>query len=237
MSTLLTPRQGSTPAPPAPGHPAGTVCEQRIVIRGLSWDLYDRLSDAIGEGQHVHLAFDGEDLEIMTTGYLHEEFKELLGRLVNAGTVELDIPCNGGGQTTWKRSDVARGVEADLCDHFQLAKLMAVAAAIAGRYRDIADYPNPDLAIEIDLSESQVDRPGSYEALRVPEIWRFDGGSLLIEQLGADGKYAAAASSQFLPIRADEITRWLTEEDATNKTAWERRLRAWIRVELAPRKG
>ena len=42
--------------------------EQRIVIRDLTWDLYDKLSDAIDERQHVRLTYDGRDLEIMTTG-------------------------------------------------------------------------------------------------------------------------------------------------------------------------
>ena len=58
---------------------------------------------------------------------------------------------------------------------------------------------------------------------------------MVIEQLGPDGLYVAAESSRFLPIKAGEITRWLVEEDATDKLAWERRLRAWIRSELAPR--
>ena len=40
---------------------------------------------------------------------------------------------------------------------------------------DIADYPNPDLAIEIDISPPEVDREGIYKSLKVAEIWRFDG--------------------------------------------------------------
>ncbi len=237
MSTLVT-RPRVSPALPASSGPSSVVLgEQRITIRGLSWDLYDRLSDAIGEGQHVHLAYDGKDLEIMTTGYVHEDFKELLGRLVNAVTVELDIPCRGGGQTTWKRTEVARGLEADLCYYFEPGKLAVVAAAVARKSKDIADYPNPDLGIEIDLSPSQVDRPGIYRALQVAEVWRFDGESMVIEQLGPEGKYVVAELSRFLPIRAQEVAHSVTGEDATDTTAWERRLRAWIRTELMPRKA
>jgi len=85
------------------------------MIRGLSWDLYERLSDAIGEGQHVRLAFDGSNLEIMTTGPLHEEVKDLPARLVNTVTIELDIPCKGAGETTWKRPELTRRLAADQC--------------------------------------------------------------------------------------------------------------------------
>ncbi len=42
--------------------------EQRIAIRGLSWELYDALSNAIDARQHVYLAYDGKDLEVMVKG-------------------------------------------------------------------------------------------------------------------------------------------------------------------------
>ena len=100
---------------------------------------------------------------------------------------------------------------------------------------NIDDYPDPDLAVEIDISRSQVDRPGIYAALRVPEVWRFDGETVLIEQLQPDGSYVEVETSRFVPIRADEIVSWVNAEDAGNRNAWERRLRAWIRDVLAPR--
>jgi len=201
----------------------------------LSWDLYDRLSDAIGERQHVYLAYDGKDLEIMTKGPVHEDYRGLFGRLINALTYELAIPSSDLGETTWKRSELARGLEADQCYYFQTEKLATHAAARARKSNNVADYPNPDMAIEIDISPSQVDRPEIYAALQVTEVWRFDGESLTIEQLGPDGKYVTSESSRFLPIRPEEVVRWLVEEDATDKLAWERRLRDWIRAELAPR--
>jgi hypothetical protein len=33
-------------------------------MRGVSWNLYDRLTDAIGERSSVRIAFDGKDVEI-----------------------------------------------------------------------------------------------------------------------------------------------------------------------------
>ena len=94
---------------------------------------------------------------------------------------------------------------------------------------DIADYPNPDLAIEIDISPPEVDREGIYESLQVAEIWRFDGDEVTIEQLGEDGTYVRAEMSRFLPVKAVEIRRWIVEEDSNDQTAWCLRLRAWLR--------
>ncbi len=205
------------------------------MIRGLDWELYDRLSDAIGERQHVYLAYDGKDLEIMTKGREHEGFRDLFGWFVKVVTFEWRIPCRGLGETTWKRPEIARGLEADLCYYFDPEKRAADARSLARKSNSIADYPNPDLAIEIDISPSQIDRPGIYAALRVAELWRFDGESLVIEQLGPDGKYVPSGKSEFLPLRAEEVVRWVVEEDSSDEIAWEIRLREWARGEQAAR--
>ncbi len=87
---------------------------------------------------------------------------------------------------------------------------------------DIADYPNPDLAVEIDISPPEVDREDIYKRLQVAEIWRFDGEDVTIEQLREDGTYAVAEMSRFLPVKAVEIRRWIVEEDSSDQPAWSR---------------
>jgi Uma2 family endonuclease len=98
--------------------------------------------------------------------------------------------------------------------------------------------PNPDLAIEVDISPPQIDRPGIYAALRIAEVWRFDGEreQVIIERLGDDGTYRPVDESAFLPLHAEEIRRWVVDEDSHDESAWARRLRAWARAELAPRR-
>jgi Uma2 family endonuclease len=201
----------------------------------VSWDLYDRLSDAIDEHQHVYLAYDGKDLEILTKGRKHENFRELMGQLVNAIRDDLHIPCRGVGETTWKRPEIERGLEGDLTSYFQAEKLRQDVESLKRGSNDIADYPNPDLAIEVDLSAPEVDRPGIYAALQVGELWRFDGESMWFEQLGPDGKYVPIDESRFLPIRPEEVVHWVVEEDTVDLAAWRARLREWILAELAPR--
>ena len=224
MSTLATTRPAAAPGRLSSGLIPG---DQRIVIRGVDRDLYNRLDAAIGEGQHIRLAYDGKDLELMTTGYVHERFKELFGSLMRALMLGLGVDFETAGQATWKSEDADRGLEADLSYYFDAEK-MRVARELASRGRnDPTDYPHPDLAIEIDVSAPQVDRPGIYAALRVVEIWRFNGETAVIEHLRPDGSYAPAAASRFLPIGPAEIRRWLVEEDSSNRLAWERRLNQW----------
>ena len=102
---------------------------------------------------------------------------------------------------------------------------------------DVAGYPNPDLAIEVDISRPQVDRPSIYAALQVPEIWTFDGEVVSIAQLSGPpagvGQYVDTGRSRWLPVTAADVTRWVAEYDLDNPDAWEDRLRAW--AELLPR--
>jgi Uma2 family endonuclease len=209
--------------------PAVYSGDQRIVVRGVGWYVYDCLSEAIDEGQHVRLAYDGEDLEILTTGYPHQRVKEMLGKVVATVSRVLEIPRKSAGETTWKRPKIKRGLQADECYYFDPEKFAVVDAAFTRKSKDIADYPDPDLAIEIDLSGPQIDRPEIYAKLKVAEIWRFDGESPVIDQLQVDGSYLPAKSSRFLPIRPEDLTRWLIDEPYDDEIAWERRLDQWAK--------
>jgi len=227
--SAITSRPRSQTAPSSPGGAGPVLGDQRIVIRGVGRHVYECLSDAIGEGQHIRLAYDGRDLELMTTGHIHERYKELLGQIVSAVTLALDIDRENVGETTWDTAESERGLQADLSYYFDAEKLRVARDAFARKSNDPADFPNPDLAIEIDLSPPKVDRPSIYAALGVVEVWQFDGEVLVIEHLQADGSYASAESSRFLPIRAEDVRRWLVVEDSTRRLAWERRLGEWAR--------
>jgi len=216
------------PANPAPS-PAFVPIEGgdlRTVFRGVDWHTYNQLSEATGEGQHVRLIYDGKDLEIMVTGNLHEYYKELLGTIVRAVAMGWDLDYVGCGQTTWKT--VIRGLEADLSYYFDPEKVRMAKEALARKSMDPADYPRPDLAIEIDMSPPQVDRPAIYTDLGVAEVWRLvRGRELIILQLQADGSYASIEESRFLHIRGEDVLRWLNEAATEREAAWNRRLNQW----------
>jgi len=222
---------------PKPTAPIATEGETRIAVRGVPWSLYELWVDSLPERSGIRMAYDGEDLEIMTRGRLHENFSGLLGRLVDVITEELKIPCSANRETTWKREELARGLESDQCYYFRPEKLGAAARAKARGSNDVADYPNPDLAIEVDISPSLVDRPGIYAFLGVAEVWRFDGQTLTIERLDPGGRYLSIEISAWIPIKNSEVVRWLTQEDTTDESAWAGRLRSWVRAELIARRA
>jgi len=205
------------------------VPERRVVYRGVDWSFYQQLIDSIPERANIHVDYDGKDLEVTGKGWIHEGDNRLLGIFVAIVTEELQIPCKGLRETTWKRPHIARGLEADECFYFGPEKLAAVAEARSRGSRDVTDIPNPDLAIEVDISPPEVDRAGIYAALGVAEVWRFADSALVIERLTAQGAYVSVEKSEFLPVRADEIRRWVVDEDSADDSAWARRLRAELK--------
>ncbi len=111
-----------------------------------------------------------------------------------------------------------------------LARAKIAAAAAAAPSDDVDLYPNPDLAVKVDISPPKIDRPGIYAALQVPELWRIRDKAVSIEQLSPDGKYVPAQRSRFLPVRPEDVTRWFFTEDSASLVTWEERLREWVRT-------
>jgi Uma2 family endonuclease len=233
MSTITT-----VPRPPiVPSTVSAASKEERGVMRGVSWDLYDRLTDAIGERSSIRVAFDGKDVEIMVVGPVHEGFRAFLEMFISEVSEGLDLDFYPLGATTWKRQEVDRGVEPDLSYCFDPAKLAVCRAAHSRGQNDGAVFPIPDLMVEIDISPSKIDRAGIYGKLRAFEVWRFSDEAVSIEHLGDDGKYAVADASRFLYARAEEVTRWMREAESMPRPAWKRAIRDWARAELKARAG
>jgi Uma2 family endonuclease len=210
----------------------GVPPDKRIVIRDVSWEVYERMVDAVREGEGYRIAYDGKDIELMTIGPRHESRKSLLDMFIAIVASELRIDRRPMGSTTWKRKLVGRGIESDLSYYFDPVKLAAYEAADARQSDDIDDYPNPDLAAEIDISPPVVDRSDIYAKLRVPEIWRAGKGVVSIEQLDPTGRYIPAARSQFLHVTPEDLTRWIFIESSGSLLAWEHVVREWALAEL-----
>jgi Uma2 family endonuclease len=204
---------------------------QRFVWYGIGWEGYQTLLKLVGD-RPIRLTYDRGNVEIMSPLSVHERCKYLLGRIIDEITMELDIPVLAAASTTFHREDVDRGLEPDQCYYF---------FENAGRIQDPGHIrldvdPPPDLAFEVDITRSSLDRLGIYGALKVPEVWRFDGETMFVLRLQADGTYAMAETSGVLPfLPIVEIARFLREYDQKNDTRWARAVRAWVRADLAPR--
>ena len=88
----------------------------------------------------------------------------MLDWLIGIVAEESGVPRKGLAETTWKRPTLARGIESDQCYYFLPEKIAQYARARNPPSTDIADCPDPDLAVEVDISRPETDRAGIYAA-------------------------------------------------------------------------
>lgn len=166
----------------------------------------------------------------MSAGGLHDRDKTRFGRLIEDLTAVLRIPIDGCGSTTLRRGDVRKGLEPDEAFYIRNE------ARVRGKFEmDLDVDPPPDLAIEIDITSSSVDREGIYAAIGVPELWWFDGETLRLFRLGDGGAYEPTATSPsfpFLPI--DEFAAFIDLRPGEDQTSWSNRFRDWVGERVVP---
>jgi Uma2 family endonuclease len=197
--------------------------EKRLRLSAISWEGYVAFTESLGE-RPVRVTYDRGEMEIMSPTFRHENRKKLLGLLIYELTAELEIDVINGGSMTCRREDLARGLEPDECYWIEHEPV------VRGRQDiDLDKDPPPDLALEIEISRSALDRMSIYAALRVPEVWRWDGKKLTVNVLTSRGMYRRSERSKafpFLPL--SEFASFL---EATNlsETQLLRSFRAWVR--------
>lgn len=208
--------------------PLAIAPAERIVLRGLSWNQYVTICDALPDGSGLRTAFDGENLELMTTSFGHERYKKLIGRLIETLTLELGIEICSGGQTTFRREELERGLEPDQCYWIEHCDSMK------GKDQWSPDVdPPPDLALEIDVMSSSVDREGIYASLGVPELWRFDGRRLRSFQLKRKRYLPIEFSRAFPFLHVADLLPYITDVEG-GETAMIRSFITWLHEQGFP---
>jgi Uma2 family endonuclease len=206
--------------------PRSVPVRQSLVLESIDWTTYSQLLRMFAKRPGVRLAYDRGRLEIMTPLLAHDDDGDFLGDMVKTLAMELGLPLKRGGSVTIRRRSIERGLEPDRC--FWIAN----ASRMAGRRRlDLRRDPPPDLAIEVDVSHSSLDRMAIYAILGVPEVWRLDGDSLTFHVLGPRGTYRRGARSRAFPqVAPADLLPFLQEARlAGDETPAVLRFRDWIR--------
>ena len=201
----------------------------RVLLENISWQTYQALLKDVEEQPGIRLTYDCGNLEIMAPLDPHEAYKKLLGRLVEAATEELNIEIRSLGSRTCSREDMARGLEPDQCYYIQNE------LAVRGKKQlDLNQDPPPDLVIEIDITNSSMNRMRLYEALQVPEVWRYDGSQLIVYCLENE-KYQIRDRSEALPqLVPSQLVRFLKLAETMGETSLIRSFREWVRSQVQP---
>ena len=153
--------------------------EGRLLLHDVGWNEYEAMLEIVGE-RHVRVTYDKGTMEVAMPSQRHEQAAQLFGLFVPRLAEELEVPYEPLGMTTWRKPDAEKGLEADQCYYIKNQAIV--------RERDVLELdvdPPPDLAIEIDITSSSLNRMGIYAELRVPEVWRYDGKAVTFLVLAA----------------------------------------------------
>jgi Uma2 family endonuclease len=215
----------------------GTILEPsliqgRIVIHGVDWGDYEKMLEIVGD-RHIRVTYDEGTMEVSMPSQRHEQASGLLGLLIPWLAEELEIDYEPLGMTTWRRPDLEKGLEADQCYYIQHEAIVRQRVEL-----NLEVDPPPDLAVEVDITSSSLNRMEIYAALRVPELWRYDDDErLTMYQLQADRRYRPCETSSSFPgLRGSDGERLIELGRTMPKRLWAREIRAWVRNELIPRR-
>jgi Uma2 family endonuclease len=199
--------------------------EQRLILYSVPWRDYLRLLRIFADRPAVRLTYDRGTLELMTLSHGHESLGRLLGRFIVVLTEELGWPLKSGGSTTLRRRKRLRGLEPDECYWITSEPLVRDKDEL-----DLRHDPPPDLALEIDVTHSSLNRMGIYAALNVPEVWRLAGQTLTFHVLGTTGQYSVVSQSRAFPqLTAADLISFLNLRGQMDENSLVRQFRAWVR--------
>jgi Uma2 family endonuclease len=228
-----------TPAPAKREPRIQTVARLLPVLRpnepalfhGISWDEYRWLSDYRDEiCSGIRLVYDRGRLELVAPSFFHERVSRRLAQTVIGLSGALKIPVLAGGATTFSREDLANGLEPDECFYIQNIEVVRPLDDI-----DLSVRPPPDLAIEVDYTNSTIPKQPIYARLGVPELWRFDDATVtfLIRQL--DGSYTPQPNSRAFPlVNSAELSRFVMSHTHLDEAAFLLNCMSWATAAFAP---
>ncbi|MBD2199045.1 MULTISPECIES: Uma2 family endonuclease [Calothrix] len=200
-----------------------TSAEQRTVLHNISWETFEALLRDTGEDRGSRFAYDCGTLEIMTPLFEHENPKIQFDRLILVIVEELAIEIKSAGSTTLKNRLANRGIEPDNCYYIQNEPRVRGRETI-----NLETDPPPDLAIEIDITSSSINKFRIYSALGIPELWRYDGKNLNFYEL-LEGKYIEREFSLAFPlISVSDISRFIQQSKTMGEIALLKSFRYWV---------
>ncbi len=196
------------------------VGEQRVVLRGLSWDAYLQILNALPQSRGSQLTYDDGVLEITVPLELHEFSGRLIERFIVTLIEVMGLQIKTMGSTTMNYPNLKKGAEPDNAYYIKNQSL------VKGRNVDFSQDPPPDLVVEVDITHTDIAKNQFYASLGVPEFWRFDGKVWRIYQLQESVYVEVVVSPTFPQVPKERLYNFL-EEAKEDEIEAVRSLRLW----------
>lgn len=195
---------------------------EQFYFEHADWELCKRVF-AANPTKRMRLAYAKGRLFLMSPLPIHERWKRMIGRFVEAASDVSGIPISSFGSSTWFHDRMERAIEADECYY------ITNEPTIRGRTNiDLTRDPPPDLAIEMDVTHTPVDRLEIYAELGVPELWLYSGKSLRFLNLQGKGYVQIERSIAFPFIAPADIEHHLALITSVDELSLIRQWRNWV---------
>ena len=197
-----------------------SIGEQRVILRGLSWDGYLQILNALPQSRGSRLTYDDGILEITVPLELHEFSGRLIERFIWTLVELMGLKIKTMGSTTMNYPNLKKGAEPDNAYYIQNQPL------VKGREVDFSQDPPPDLVIEVDITHTDIAKNQFYASLGVPEFWRFNGKVWRIYQLQEKVYVEVEVSPTFPQVPKERLYTFL-EQAKEDEIDAVRDLRSW----------
>lgn len=207
----------AAPEPKSDLHPMG---EQRVLLRGVSWQGYLQILEALPQSRGSRLTYDDGVLEITVPLEDHEFSGRLIERFVLTLVELMGLRIKTMGSTTMNYPGLRKGSEPDNAYNIQNQPL------VKGRNVVFGEDPPPDLVVEVDITHTDIAKNQFYASLGVPEFWRFNGKDWRVYVL-QDGVYSEAELSPTFPQVPKEQLYGFLSTAKDDEIAAVQDLRSW----------
>lgn len=200
----------------------GNALEMRRILSGVPPETYWQFIETLPD-HYLRHSYDGWTLEMMTPYRSHEWIKGLIGRMLEAMALTLDIPVQTTGSTNLSTAAHDNALQPDESYYFG----EKVSSRGQETYRPGEDPP-PDLAIEVEITAPVVRRLPLYARIGVREIWHFKNEEMEFLCLAAGGQYERVQRSVAFPfIAVEDVSRFLRQRHDTGENAIVRAFVQW----------
>lgn len=207
----------SVPQPKAAVQQLG---EQRVALRGVSWEGYLQILNALPESRGARLTYDDGVLEITVPSESHKFSGRLIERFILTLVELTGMRLKTMGSTTMNYPQFKKGAEPDNAYYIQNQAL------VKGREVDFRQDPPPDLVVEVDITHTNIAKNKFYASLGVPEFWRFNGKVWRVYQLEEGSYVEVDVSPTFPQVSKERLYAFLVEAKEDEIEAVQS-LRAW----------
>jgi Uma2 family endonuclease len=171
-----------------------------MTLIGVDWEIYEEVSEELGETTSLHLTFNKGSLTFMPVTELHEFLTSLLHNFITFAGIALRKNVVPTGKATMRSKTKQYGVEPDLSFFISKADVHIIKSFVPNELQTA-----PDIVCEIDVHHPSDDKFEIYAQFGVAEFWQYDGIKLSIYKLQPSGEYKEIERSEELPVLTSEI--------------------------------